>query len=89
MLDLNIDCLRLDMPAFPAHRVRPIVSRAVSLLGERLSQRSLADLVVEHNYDITLSPGLLTIDATRATDEQAAQTIADGIYNALILGLEV
>jgi hypothetical protein len=90
MLDLKIDQLRLNVEGAAGHeyRVRPIVSRAMALLPDRLERRLGKQLPAPGNLGALQVPPL-RLDLRAAGDEQAAQALADAIVEALALKLAV
>lgn len=90
MIDLKIDQLRLNIEGAAGHeyRVRPIVSRAIALLPDRLERQLGKQPPGTNNLDALQVPPL-RLDLRAAGDEQAAQALADAIVEALVLKLAV
>jgi hypothetical protein len=92
MLELKIDHLNLNMEnaAGHEHRVRPVAERAVALLSNRLEARwaveGWAPRAAELDH-LDIQP--LSLNLNGVSDEQAAQAIADALFDALALKLKV
>ena len=81
MLDLKIDCIRLNIEnaAGHEHRIQPITARAMSILAERWSVAGGGD-----SQDIeNLSAPPIDLNLSSMSNEQAAQAIAGAIFEGL------
>lgn len=83
MLDVKIDCLRIDMESAPGHehRIRPIAARAAQVFAERLSEYA-GSCCLE-----ALHAAPVSLDLSSTTDEHAAHTIAAAWLEAVALKL--
>ena len=84
MLDIKIDCLRINVEnaAGHEHRIRPIAARAAQILADRLDEYA-GQYSVEA---LRAAPVSLNLGAT--TDEHAARTIAGAWLAALAIKLQ-
>jgi len=86
MLDLKIDQLHFNIEngAGQEHRIRPITTRAITILAGRLEGVETAgDRKIDH---LRVSDASLNLSAM--SDEQAASALASTLLDALILRLE-
>jgi hypothetical protein len=87
MLDLRIALLRLNFADVRGHehRIRPIATRAASILAQRLEARYAADNKdTPHSLAIDeLAAPVLSLDLGRTSDEQAAARIAGAWLEAI------
>ena len=82
MLDLKIDCLRLNIEnaAGHEHRIQPITERAMSILAERWTEAGSGG----GSQDIeNLSAPPIDLNLGSMSNEQAAQAIAGAIVEGL------
>jgi hypothetical protein len=80
MLDLKIDSLtlRVDDADRQEHRIRPITTRVLSALVDRLGEQ------VSQSSDIDrLSARPVNLNLSQTSDEQAARSIANAVLEVL------
>jgi len=87
-MDLQIDLLKLNIVTAleQQHRIQPIALRAATILAERIEQH-LAAGAAPRAIDAMVAPAL-TVDMNRTSDNDAADSIADALFTALLLKLE-
>ena len=90
MLDLKIDCLRLDFDnaAGHEHRIAPIAQRSVAIFAERLGERIAAGEQLNATRVAELDAREVKVDLTETGGEQLAQSIAEAWLSALGLKLK-
>jgi hypothetical protein len=83
MLDVKIDCLRINVEnaAGHEHRIRPIAQRAAQIFAGRLGE-----YVGSYNTE-ELRAASVGLDLGASTDEGAARVIADAWLDALAIKL--
>lgn len=86
MLDLKIECLRIELHdvAGHEHRVGCIVQRAAALLTEQLQLR-YGNGVYPARSEQRLKAPPISFDLNRISDESAARAVADAWLDALAL----
>ncbi len=90
MIDLTIERMNLgfDVASGQEHRARPIAQRAVEILARRLDERWLIQERLPRVVSVdALEVPEVQLDLPRLTDEQAAETIASALADALALKL--
>lgn len=92
MFDLTIEHLQLNIENATGqeHRIRPITTRAVTILSDRLGERWAVKeqmLNIQNLESLSVPPVKLTLQ--QMSDEQAANAIAQAILEALILKLGI
>jgi len=92
MLDLKIDCLRLNIEnvAGHVHRIRPIAARAAAIFTERLNERWSDGRWASDSGGIdSLSVPPVHLNLNGMSNEQAAEAIANAWLEVLALKLKL
>ncbi len=92
MLDLKIDRLNLNIENATGHehRIRPITSRAFSILADGLGERWATGQRLPDTKNIErLSVPPINLSLNQMSDEQVANYIANAVLEALALKLGI
>ena len=92
MLDLKIDCLRLNIEnvAGHIHRIRPITARAATIFTQRLNERWSDSRWASDSGGIdSFNVPPVHLNLNGMSNEQAAEAIASAWIEALALKLKL
>jgi len=92
MLELKIDCLRLNIEnvAGHVHRIRPIAARAAAMFAERLHERwSESRWASDAGGIDSVSVPPVSLNLNGMSNEQAAEAIANAWLEGLALKLKL